>query len=89
MRRREAAGRASDARANGGQGLLLKARGAAFADLVGKVVQSAGDISASGKINGEGVACLAAMSGDANLASTEFTASINGATSVLTAVGVK
>jgi len=29
------------------------------------------------------------MSGDANLASTEFTASINGATSVLTAVGVK
>lgn len=69
--------------------LLLKARGAAFADLVGKVVQSAGDISASGKINGEGVACLAAMSGDANLASTEFTASINGATSVLGAVGVK
>ena len=41
------------------------------------------------KVSGEGVACLAAMSGDANAAQTEFQAAFSGATSVATAISLK
>ncbi len=63
---------------------VLKARGKTFADGAVSVANAAGAVS--GKVSGEGAACLLAMSGDANAASTEFAAALQGATTVTAAV---
>ncbi len=65
---------------------VLKARGQQFLDGAAAVVKAAGAVS--GKVSGEGIACLAAMSGDADAASKEFTAALDGAVKVTAAVKI-
>ncbi|CAN5819640.1 hypothetical protein BH09MYX1_BH09MYX1_61550 [soil metagenome] len=66
---------------------VLKVRGQTFIDGAARVAASAGAVT--GKVSGEGAACLLAMSGDADSATKDFTATLAGATSVTAAVNVK
>jgi hypothetical protein len=68
--------------------VVAQARGQAFLDLAKTVASGAADISASGKIDVKGTACLTAALSAAGEAGVEFGDALNQSGSVLASVGI-
>lgn len=69
--------------------LVVKARGADFAGQLSGVISGGADITASGKLDAAGTACLVKMGAAAGQASTDFAATLKASIDVTASIGMK